>query len=67
MSCLLQPVLVVAGQPFVVATAAVAAVARGAPYLFSGWHVVGLGTSISNVEVPPPEIRKVAHIPPSAV
>ena len=29
-TCLLQPVLVVAGPPFVVATAAVAAVARGA-------------------------------------
>ena len=31
-TCLLQTVLVVAGPPFVVATAAVAAVARGAPY-----------------------------------
>ena len=27
---------------------------------------VGLGTSISGVEVPPPELRKVAHIPPSS-
>ena len=26
---------------------------------------VGLGTSISGVEVPPPELRKVAHIPPT--
>ena len=26
---------------------------------------VGLGTSISGVEVPPPELIKVAHIPPS--
>ena len=26
---------------------------------------VGLGTSISGVEVPPPESRKVAHIPPT--
>ena len=44
-TCLLQPVLVVAGPPFVVATAALAAVARGAPYLFSGRHVVGLVTA----------------------
>ena len=44
-TCLLQPVLVVAGPPFVVVTAAVAAVARRAPYLFSGWHVVGLVTA----------------------
>ena len=35
----------VAGPPFVVATAAVAAVARGAPYLFSGRHVEGLVTA----------------------
>ena len=41
-TCLLQPVLAVAGPPFVVATVAVAAVARRAPYLFSGRHVVGL-------------------------
>jgi len=27
---------------------------------------VGLGTSISDVKLPPPELRKVAHIPPSA-
>jgi len=26
---------------------------------------VGLGTSISGVEVPPPELRQVAHIPPT--
>ena len=44
-TCLLQLVLVVAGPPFVVVTAAVAAVARRAPYLFSGWHVVGLVTA----------------------
>ena len=38
-------VLVVAGPPFVVATAAVTTVARGAPYLFSGRHIVGLVTA----------------------
>jgi len=26
---------------------------------------VGLGTSISDVQLPPPELRKVAHIPPT--
>ena len=44
-TCLLQPVLVVAGPPLGVATAAVAAVARGAPYIFSSRHVLGLVTA----------------------
>ena len=44
-TCLLQPVFVVAGPPLGVATAAVAAVARGAPYIFSSRHVLGLVTA----------------------
>ena len=44
-TCLLQPVLVVAGPPLGVATAALAAVARGAPYNFCIQHVLGLVTA----------------------